>query len=168
MCNKSLWGWSCCCVHFVGEDMEAGGDWSSLPKMVLLMVPEPRPGAPVVWNLVDNVLCVSFSVGILVYGEHPYPSAFSSRKLVCMERKNLQVQREPGSEAWWQQTTEHGAQGIVPLLCCFHAPLPQSEVWTLGAKMKFATALEELCLLVLLVLNYLVSMWKDRSCMETL
>ena len=69
------------------------------PRWSCPLVAEPMPDAPVVWDLVDNVLCVSFSIGLLVYGAHPHPSAFSSRELVCIEMKNMQVHREPGSEA---------------------------------------------------------------------
>lgn len=104
------------------------------------------PDAPVVWDLVDNVLCVSFSIGLLVYGAHPHLLPFSSRKLVCIEWKNKQVQRDPGSEAGRQQTTEHRARGAVFFPCPFHVPLLRMMSGVLGANMKLATALEELCL----------------------
>lgn len=136
--------------------------------MVLLMVAEPMPDAPVVWDLVDNVLCVSFSIGLLVYGAHPHLLPFSSRKLVCIEWKNKQVQRDPGSEAGRQQTTEHRARGAVFFPCPFRVPLLRMMSGVLGANMKLAIALEELCLFLLLGLNSLVSVWKEGSCMGTL
>lgn len=94
--------------------------------MVLLMAAEPMPDAPVLWDLVDNVRCVFFSIGLLVYGVHPL-LPFSSGKLVCIGWKNMQVQREPGSEAGCQQTTEHRAQGAVSVPFPFHVPLLQNE-----------------------------------------